>query len=288
MEKISGIYCIENIINHKKYVGKSNNIYKRWQDEKLGLKKQYFHNIHLQRSWNKYGEDAFKFYIIEICDESLLPEREQFWIAKLDTYYNGYNQTLGGEGSLGAICSDEKRRKLREAHFGENNFNTRPVYCLELNQEFWGAKEAENLYHDKYKIRKNGICACCKGLSVYHGKLPDGTRLHWCYLEDKDSFVVPLNDDEKPIYCVELNEVFINKLMAQNDPRIFKACSGNIVKCILGDKQHKTCGRLSDGTKLTWRYATDEEISNYLEEYKNFYMFNKESNKSGSFYFVLN
>ena len=45
MEKISGIYCIENIVNGKKYVGKSNNIYKRWYEEKLGLKKKYFHNI---------------------------------------------------------------------------------------------------------------------------------------------------------------------------------------------------------------------------------------------------
>ena len=41
MEKISGIYCIENIVNGKKYIGKSNNIYKRWYEEKLGLKKKY-------------------------------------------------------------------------------------------------------------------------------------------------------------------------------------------------------------------------------------------------------
>lgn len=286
MDKISGIYCIENTVNNKKYIGKSNNIYKRWYDEKLGLQKKYFHNIHLQRAWDKHGENVFKFYIIEECDESKLSEREHFWINKFDTYYNGYNQTLGGEGSLGAVCSEEKRNKLREAHLGEKNFNTRSVYCLELNQEFWGAQEAENLYFHKYKIRSNCICECCKGKKAYHGRLPDGTRLHWCYTEDKESFVVPLNKDEKPVYCIELNEVFINKLMAQKDPRIFNAYSGNIVRCILGDKQHKTCGKLSDGTKLTWRYATEDEVSCYLKEYKNFYMFNREFVKFNNSFFV--
>lgn len=283
MTKISGIYCIENIVNGNKYVGKSNNIYKRWYEEKLALKKQYFHNIHLQRAWDKYGEGSFRFYIIEECEEATLSVREQFWIDSLDTYYNGYNQTLGGEGSLGAICSEEKRRKLRDAHLGEKNFNTRSVYCLELNKEFWGAQEAENLYYKKYKIRGNGICGCCKGEFAYHGRLPDGTRLHWCYTDEKDMFVVPLCSDEKPIYCQELNEVFMNNTMAQNDPRILKAHCGNITKCILGDTKHKTCGRLLDGTKLTWRYATIDEIKIYLEKYKNHYMFNEESVKSGSF-----
>lgn len=272
MKKISGIYCIENTINHKKYIGKSNNIYKRWCEEKSGLKNHYFHNIHLQRSWDKYGEHVFEFYIIEECDELQLPEREQFWISEFDTYYNGYNQTFGGEGSLGAICSEDKRRKLREAHLGEKNFNTRPVYCLELNQEFWGAREAENLYSSKYKIHNNGICECCKGSRAYHGKLSDGTRLHWCYADEKDTFIVPLCEDEKPIYCNELNEVFINNTVAQNDKRILKAHGVNIRKCAIGDPKHKTCGKLLDGTKLTWRYATKEEIDAYLVRYKQSYM----------------
>lgn len=285
MEKISGIYCIENMINHKKYVGKSNNIYKRWYDEKLGLDKKYFHNIHLQRAWDKYGSNAFKFYIIEICDEHVLSEREQFWISEFDAYHNGYNQTLGGEGSIGAVCSDEKRRKLRDSHLGEKNARIRSVYCLELNREFWGAKEAENLYRDKYKISGNGVCECCKGDRAYHGKLPDGTKLHWCYADDKEYFIVPLNKNDKPIFCNELNEVFINNIVAENDPRILKAHGHNITKCIIGDENHKTCGHLADGTRLTWRYATPYEINHYLEEYKQFYMFGIEPVNSGSLLF---
>lgn len=258
MEKISGIYCILNTVNNKPYIGKSNNIYKRWRDEKYGLKNKIFHNRHLQRAWDLYGEKFFEFYIVEQCTEDILSDREKFWIEYYDAYYNGYNQTLGGEGTPGVVFSDERKQKIREVHFGENNSNTRPVYCLELDQEFWGAKE----YHDIYKVNRNGICECCRGKQTYCGRLQDGTRLHWCYLDDKDSFITPLIKRETPVYCFELDEIFINAYAAENDPRILKAHSGNIGLCCKGHKQHKTCGALVDGTRLTWRYATLEEIGN--------------------------
>lgn len=260
MEKISGIYCILNLVNNKRYIGKSNNIYKRWADEKSSLKRKDFHNIHFQRSWDKYGEKSFYFYILERCQEEMLFEKEQFWIQYYDSYKNGYNQTLGGEGTLGVIFSEERKQKIREAHSGVRNFNTREVYCPELDETFWGATEAHDLYHAKYKVNRNGICECCKGKRTYSGKLEDGTKLHWCYLEDKDNFVIPLSDREKPVFCIELNECFANSCEAKKDQRIIKAHNGNILNCCNGHPQHNTCGVLSDGTKLTWRYATTEEV----------------------------
>lgn len=260
MEKISGIYCILNLVNGKRYIGKSVNIYNRWTTEKSGLRYNYFHNIHLQRAWNKYGEDAFSFYIIERCKNEVLAKREQFWIDFYDSYNNGYNQTIGGEGSLGVVCSQEKRQKIRDAHLGEKNFNTRPVYCPELNQTFWGAKEAEDIYGEKYGVSATRICDCCNNRGIYNGKLYDGTLLHWCYESDKDSFVIQLPKSYKPVYCAELDEYFINIQSAIDDDRIFKAHNSNIKLCCEGDLRHKTCGRLIDGTKLTWRYATPDEI----------------------------
>lgn len=260
MEKISGIYCILNLKNNKRYIGKSVNIYNRWATEKSGLRNKYFHNIHLQRAWDKYGEDSFDFFILERCKKDILAEREQFWINFYDSYNNGYNQTIGGEGSLGVICSQEKRQKLRDAHLGEKNFNTRPVYCIELNQTFWGAKEAEMLYGDIYGVSASRICDCCNKRGRYNGRLNDGTTLHWCYESDKDSFTMQLSKNYKPIYCVELDEYFINIQSAVNDSRISKAHNSNIKACCEGNPKHKTCGSLDDGTKLTWRYANFEEI----------------------------
>ena len=257
MDKISGIYCILNTVNSKRYIGKSNNIYKRWSDEKSALKRHAFHNIHFQRAWDKYGADSFEWSIIDICEESILMQKEVEWIKYYDAYTKGYNQTLGGEGSVGLVCSEEKRQKLRKSHSGDKDYR-KYVYCVELNQEYWGAKEAERQL-SQYGVHSSEVSRCCRRLSVYAGRLPNGTKLHWCYMEDLDDFKIPITTNSIPVYCIELNCFYENPTTAQNDWRIHKIHSGNIKKCCDNDPQHQTCGVLTDGTKLTWRYATLEE-----------------------------
>ena len=46
----------------------------------------------------KYGVQNFTIQSIEECPDALLNEREIYWIKKLNTFYTGYNETLGGEG----------------------------------------------------------------------------------------------------------------------------------------------------------------------------------------------
>lgn len=46
----------------------------------------------------KYGNDYFNVEILELCDESNLNSREEFWIQTLNTTApNGYNLTKGGD-----------------------------------------------------------------------------------------------------------------------------------------------------------------------------------------------
>jgi group I intron endonuclease len=61
----SGIYCIENKKNHKKYIGWSTAIHLRWKKHKSELKMNTHHNNYLQNAWNKKGEKNFKFFVIE-------------------------------------------------------------------------------------------------------------------------------------------------------------------------------------------------------------------------------
>jgi len=49
---------------------------------------------------NEHGVDNFTFEVIEEVDNDRLPEREQYWIKYYNTYVpNGYNLTIGGEGT---------------------------------------------------------------------------------------------------------------------------------------------------------------------------------------------
>lgn len=62
---VNGIYLIVNLLNGKVYVGESSRIYGRWWEHRSALKHNKHKNQHLQSSWNLYGKEFFKFYIIE-------------------------------------------------------------------------------------------------------------------------------------------------------------------------------------------------------------------------------
>ena len=114
-EIITGIYCIENIRNGKKYIGQSKNIKSRWKKHISSLRRCNHSNSYLQDSWITYGESSFKFYVLEECSVDLLDERERYYIDTLDSmcYGNGYNLTTGG--MAGNIISDEIRAKMSKS-----------------------------------------------------------------------------------------------------------------------------------------------------------------------------
>ena len=59
------IYKIRNVVNGKFYVGSTINQKDRFRNHRRLLRKNRHHCAHLQAAWNKYGEDCFKFEVIE-------------------------------------------------------------------------------------------------------------------------------------------------------------------------------------------------------------------------------
>ena len=98
-EKIRGIYKITNLINNKVYIGESLDIYRRWDEHKEDLNNNSHHSYKLQKDWNKYGQDNFKFEIIEELDKNIANYIDQYvlivyedkYIKQYDSINNGYN-----------------------------------------------------------------------------------------------------------------------------------------------------------------------------------------------------
>lgn len=258
------VYKITNTINGKCYIGQTTlGFNKRYNYSGRGVERVYKlhknykdtnkqYNEHLLNSIEKYGFDAFE--IIEIFDIAFSREelniKEINYIRLFDSYRNGYNNTLGGEGKNGYVANketiekqrevrkqwwnnltdeeyeewhknlyitkgeknpmfgkgylfegknnpfygkhhtDETKKKLSEANGGENNYwynkkgkeapNTKSVICLTTNKIFYTAREGAKFYN----TYPGNIGKCCQGKCKSSGKLPDGTKLIWMYLEE--------------------------------------------------------------------------------------------------------
>jgi hypothetical protein len=95
------IYVITNKINGKQYVGKTvYSVEKRFSEHKKQKNKKDRKHYPLYSAMSKYGVENFIVTTLEECPDEEANDRERFWIDKLDTYYNGYNATLGGDGTL--------------------------------------------------------------------------------------------------------------------------------------------------------------------------------------------
>ncbi len=108
------IYKITNILNDKGYVG-------RTEKDPQKRFKNHIYAAHsggpmvISRAIRKYGEENFKFEVLEECSVEDQYIRESQLIEKYDTFHNGYNSSLGGEGAgagvkreRGAVHPDAK------------------------------------------------------------------------------------------------------------------------------------------------------------------------------------
>lgn len=101
-----GIYCITNIQNGMKYVGQSRNIEKRFGEH---LRDDIKLKTRLGEAIRQYGSKNFALTILEECQIEDLDEKEQKWIKELNTFYNGYNMTIGGRDQ---VCDLNKLRAI--------------------------------------------------------------------------------------------------------------------------------------------------------------------------------
>jgi group I intron endonuclease len=80
--KACGIYLIANPEQPLFYIGQAIDIRMRWAGHRYTMRHGWQRrcNQRLFNSWTKYGEEAFRFEILELCAPEKLTEREAYWV----------------------------------------------------------------------------------------------------------------------------------------------------------------------------------------------------------------
>lgn len=118
----SGIYKITCLIPMKIYIGSAINLCKRNYEHFRLLSQKKHPNRYLQRAWNKYGEDAFIFEVLELVLPISLTAREQYWFHKLKPLHpKGFNIMTEAGSQLGMKHTPETIEKLRQLSTGRKH-----------------------------------------------------------------------------------------------------------------------------------------------------------------------
>lgn len=113
------VYCIENRVNGKKYIGiTTRTINKRFEEHKKA-------NSYIGYAIRKYGVNNFSISELDIAEtHEELCQLEVFYIEKFKTFENGYNLTIGGDGVVKDIYIDialnDRQKKFIEFVNKEN------------------------------------------------------------------------------------------------------------------------------------------------------------------------
>lgn len=125
-----GVYAIRSA--DKMYIGSSVDISTRFIRHRYHLRKGDHVNQYLQNAWNKYGEEAFEFVVLEECPVDQLLDREQHYLDCSSEKYNilstagsqiGYKHTPEAIAKIsathkGKVVSEETRKKIGDANRG--------------------------------------------------------------------------------------------------------------------------------------------------------------------------
>lgn len=120
----SGLYRIENQLTGGFYVGSAKNLNSRLGTHRSRLRSNKHENKKLQRSWNKHGEDKFKYSVLEVCLENDLLDKEQFLIDSVYDDPKCYNLARYADASMrGRKLNKNQLEALKKANTGRPAWN---------------------------------------------------------------------------------------------------------------------------------------------------------------------
>ena len=117
-EEVGIIYGWYNTLTDMWYIGQTVRPEDRFKSHIIlseNNDKSYFH-----KALRKYSLENWVYCVLEYnVLRANLNMREMDWIEYYDSYYSGYNLTLGGGGSVSRICTEETKKKISDAKVGK-------------------------------------------------------------------------------------------------------------------------------------------------------------------------
>lgn len=163
--KNCGIYYIKNNISQQIYIGQTVDIQRRQKQHFQALKNNKHVNNYLQNSFNKYGENAFEFGVIEHCNPDKLDELEKAYMNMYNVRKNGFNICEGGthicldnsNENHGMFRHDIPNDKLKELYLkGYNSTQLSHIYNCSYRtiqrrlKKIFGEKKYNELKKEKH------------------------------------------------------------------------------------------------------------------------------------------
>jgi group I intron endonuclease len=145
------IYLIVNKQNGYKYVGQTTKpMNKRWQEHISEAMRMSSSPLH--HAMRKYGNHNFMIKEIDECDESLLNEREEYWIKQYNTFKEGYNDKV--------VFNEETKQKIEVTLSNlvldkKTNESNNKIQKNHLKRtEPWGFQLKENRGNGKHSSKR--------------------------------------------------------------------------------------------------------------------------------------
>lgn len=163
---MKGIYCIENIITGKKYIGQSGNIDRRIAVQKSNLTSDVFHrkavNRHLYSDVQEMGWGCFRWYVVEQMPGSSEQQRmirETEIMVEHNTVDRDFGYNLRMDNQSGMVAHDETKLLAQSNNKGECNPNHGNHWTEEMKNKMSNVAKSRHAsgkyYGDEWK-RKLG------------------------------------------------------------------------------------------------------------------------------------
>ena len=157
-----GIYSINNLINGKRYIGKSKKVESRiWAHFNLLKKDEPSRavNRHLFAAAKKYGLENFSWEVLESfdeLDENVLADREVFWMEFYNTTDRDFGYNLVKDSSSRVVIHPETIEIFREKSQGSGNSNYGNYWTDEQKaamSQIAIQRHADGFYGDEWKAK---------------------------------------------------------------------------------------------------------------------------------------